>query len=94
MAVGTQMRRILFQPARRLRAGVTRWEKNSAVDEGPDHLDELIPEETHVMGRRHFGWPSVEEHAEALGASVRAAERDWVLARSRLCTELLGGRAG
>jgi RNA polymerase sigma factor (TIGR02999 family) len=57
-----------------------------------DALDRLAaaePDKAKLVTMRFFGGMTLEEAAEALGVSLRTAERWWLFARSWLYTELL-----
>jgi len=64
-----------------------------ALDEALARLGRLDPRLERVVECRFFGGLSAGETAEALGVSLRTAERDWTRARAYL-HELLEERPG
>lgn len=59
-----------------------------ALDEALLRLDRLAPRQARVVECRYFGGLTVEETAEALGASPTTVKSDWRLARTWLYREL------
>jgi RNA polymerase sigma-70 factor, ECF subfamily len=59
-----------------------------AVDEALSKLAQLDPRQAELVELRFFGGLSVEEAADALGISKRAAEREWTMVRAWLRREL------
>jgi RNA polymerase sigma factor (TIGR02999 family) len=59
-----------------------------AVDEALSKLAQLDPRQAELVELRFFGGLSVEEAAEVLGISKRAAEREWTMIRAWLRREL------
>jgi RNA polymerase sigma-70 factor, ECF subfamily len=55
-----------------------------ALDEALIHLGDMDPRLEQVVEYRFFGGLTMEETAEALGTSLRTAERDWRRARAYL----------
>jgi RNA polymerase sigma factor (TIGR02999 family) len=60
-----------------------------AMSEALERLAAVEPEKARLVTLRFFGGMTLEEAAEALGVSLRTAERWWLFARSWLYTELL-----
>jgi RNA polymerase sigma-70 factor (ECF subfamily) len=59
-----------------------------AVDEALSKLAQLDPRQAELVELRFFGGLSVEEAADTLGISKRAAEREWTMVRAWLRREL------
>ena len=59
-----------------------------AVDEALSKLAQLDPRQAQLVELRFFGGLSVEEAADVLGISKRAAEREWTMVRAWLRREL------
>jgi RNA polymerase sigma-70 factor, ECF subfamily len=59
-----------------------------AVDEALSKLAQLDPRQAELVELRFFGGLSVDEAADALGISKRAAEREWTMVRAWLRREL------
>ena len=59
-----------------------------AVDAALKRLETEHPRKAKVVIMRYFGGLSIEETAEAMGASVATVNRDWRLARSWLIREM------
>jgi RNA polymerase sigma-70 factor, ECF subfamily len=59
-----------------------------AVDEALSKLAQLDPRQAQLVELRFFGGLSVDEAADALGISKRAAEREWTMVRAWLRREL------
>ena len=59
-----------------------------AIDEALERLAHLSPRMSGVVECRFFGGLNEEETAEALGVSVRTAQREWAKARAWLFLEL------
>jgi RNA polymerase sigma-70 factor, ECF subfamily len=59
-----------------------------AVDEALSKLAQLDPRQAELVELRFFGGLSVEEAADVLGISKRAAEREWTMVRAWLRREL------
>jgi RNA polymerase sigma factor (TIGR02999 family) len=64
-----------------------------ALDAALDRLAALDAEQARIVELRFFGGLSVEETAEALGASPATVKRRWALARAWLARELEGAGA-
>jgi RNA polymerase sigma factor (TIGR02999 family) len=64
-----------------------------AIDEALERLDAVDPRLTRLVELRFFAGFSEAEAAEALGVSLRTAQRDWLRAKA-LLRELLDRRAG
>lgn len=60
-----------------------------ALDEALDRLAALSPRQARIVECRFFAGMSVEDTAEALGASPATVKRDWTLARAWLNRELM-----
>src|SRR5262245_37819140 len=60
-----------------------------AMSEALDRLAAAEPEKAKLVTLRFFGGLTLGEAADALGVSLRTAERWWLFARSWLYTELL-----
>jgi RNA polymerase sigma factor (TIGR02999 family) len=60
-----------------------------ALNEAIDRLVALAPEKAQLVTLRYFGGLSLPEAADALGVSLRTAERWWHFARSWLYAQLL-----
>jgi RNA polymerase sigma factor (TIGR02999 family) len=60
-----------------------------ALNEAIDRLVALAPQKAKLVTLRYFGGLSMQEAADALGVSLRTAERWWHFARSWLYAELL-----
>jgi RNA polymerase sigma factor (TIGR02999 family) len=60
-----------------------------ALNEAVDRLSALAPQKAQLVTLRYFGGLSMEEAADALGVSLRTAERWWLFARSWLYAALL-----
>ena len=61
-----------------------------ALDEALAALAEKDPRLEQIVECRFFGGMSVKETAEALGLSLRSAERDWTRAKAYLYQALKG----
>jgi RNA polymerase sigma factor (TIGR02999 family) len=97
------MRQVIIGYARKRSAGkrgggerpVTLDEAQIAVDEQADRALERLggkdPRLARVVECRFFAGLSEEETAQALGVSLRTAQRDWMRARAWLKEELRGG---
>ena len=59
-----------------------------ALHESLEALHAVDPRKSMVVEMRYFGGLSIEETAEAMGASVATVNRDWRLARSWLIREM------
>lgn len=59
-----------------------------ALHEALEALQTVDPRKSMVVEMRYFGGLSIEETAEAMGASVATVNRDWRLARSWLIREM------
>jgi RNA polymerase sigma factor (TIGR02999 family) len=59
-----------------------------ALHEALEALHSVDPRKSTVVEMRYFGGLSIEETAEAMGASVATVNRDWRLARSWLIREM------
>ncbi len=59
-----------------------------ALNEAVDRLAASEPEKAQLVTLRFFGGMTLEEAADALGVSLRTAERWWLFARSWLYAEL------
>ena len=68
--------------------GSAQTEEILAVDEARRELGELDPRQERIAEMRYFAGMSVEETAEALGASPRTLKREWALASAWLRGEL------
>ncbi|MGD9905899.1 MAG: ECF-type sigma factor [Vicinamibacterales bacterium] len=68
------------------------WERILNVDLALQKLEALDPRLARVVECRYFAGLSEEETAEALGVSLRTAQRDWFKARAWLRAELGGER--
>jgi RNA polymerase sigma factor (TIGR02999 family) len=64
-------------------------EQVMALNEAIDRLAALAPEKAQLVTLRYFGGLSLPEAADALGVSLRTAERWWHFARSWLYAALL-----
>jgi RNA polymerase sigma factor (TIGR02999 family) len=64
-------------------------ERVLALSEALDRLAAVEPDKARLITLRFFGGMTMEEAADALGVSLRTAERWWLFARSWLYTELL-----
>lgn len=65
------------------------------LDDALKRLHEINPRQAQVVEMRFFGGLSVEEAAEALGASPATVKRDWTFAKAWLLKELTrGGEPG
>lgn len=62
-----------------------------ALDQALERIEARQPRLARVVECRYFAGLSEAETAEALGVSVRTAERDWKRARAWLLEELRGG---
>ena len=60
-----------------------------ALNEALDRLAAAEPEKARLVTMRFFGGMTLDEAADALGISLRTADRWWLFARSWLYTELL-----
>jgi RNA polymerase sigma factor (TIGR02999 family) len=60
-----------------------------ALSEAVDRLAAVEPQKAELVTLLSFGGLSMQEAADALGLSLRTAERWWLFARSWLYTELL-----
>jgi RNA polymerase sigma factor (TIGR02999 family) len=60
-----------------------------ALDEALDLLEHADPEGAKLVKLRYFAGLTMAEAAEALGLSLRSAERNWTYARTWLHRELL-----
>ena len=60
-----------------------------ALNEALERLAALAPGKARLVTLRYFGGLSLSEAADALGVSLRTAERWWHFARSWLYTQLL-----
>src|SRR5262245_13054305 len=60
-----------------------------ALNEAIDRLAALDPQKARLVTLRYFGGLSLPEAADALGVSLRTAERWWHFARSWLYAQLL-----
>ena len=60
-----------------------------ALNEALERLAALAPGKARLVTLRYFGGLSLPEAADALGVSLRTAERWWHFARSWLYTQLL-----
>jgi RNA polymerase sigma factor (TIGR02999 family) len=60
-----------------------------ALNEAIDRLVALAPQKAQLVTLRYFGGLSMQEAADALGVSLRTAERWWHFVRSWLYAELL-----
>lgn len=69
-------------------AGSRQVEEILAVDEALRELAELDSRQERIAEMRYFAGMSVEETAEALGASPRTVKREWALASAWLRGEL------
>ncbi len=63
-----------------------------ALDEALERLALLDPQQSRIVELRYFCGLSVEETAEALGASERTVKRDWQMAKAWLRAEIMDGR--
>jgi RNA polymerase sigma factor (TIGR02999 family) len=59
-----------------------------ALDEALTRLAALDPEQARIVELRYFGGRTVEETADALGASPATVKRHWAMARAWLKKEL------
>jgi len=65
------------------------------LDDALKRLHDINPRQAQVVEMRFFGGLSVEEAAEALGASPATVKRDWTFAKAWLLKELTrGGEPG
>ena len=64
-------------------------ERVLALNEALERLAALAPGKARLVTLRYFGGLSLPEAADALGVSLRTAERWWHFARSWLYTQLL-----
>jgi RNA polymerase sigma factor (sigma-70 family) len=69
------------------------WERILAVDLALQKLDAADPRLSRVVECRYFAGLSEDETAEALGVSLRTAQREWYKARAWLRAELGGSRS-
>ena len=69
------------------------WERILAVDLALQKLDAADPRLARVVECRYFAGLSEDETAEALGVSLRTAQREWYKARAWLRAELGGSRS-
>lgn len=69
-------------------AGATPADELLALDEALSRLEQTDPEAAKVVKLRYFVGLTMPEAAEALGISLRSAERDWTYARTWLHREL------
>ncbi|VTR96207.1 rna polymerase sigma-70 ecf-like protein : RNA polymerase sigma-70 ECF-like protein OS=Rhodopirellula sallentina SM41 GN=RSSM_01735 PE=4 SV=1: Sigma70_ECF [Gemmata massiliana] len=60
-----------------------------AINDALDRLAATEPDKAKLVTMRFFGGATMPEAADALGVSLRTAERWWLFARSWLYTELL-----
>ncbi len=63
-----------------------------ALDEALGKLAALDPRQARLVELRYFGGMTMEESAFVLDVSVRTVEREWVVARAFLKTELSGDK--
>ena len=72
-------------------ANISDAEAIIAVDEALASLEQLDPQQAHVLEMRYFGGLSVEETADALGISTRTVKRDSAMAKAWLQGRLESG---
>ena len=72
-------------------ANISDAEAIIAVDEALTSLEQLDPQQAHVLEMRYFGGLSVEETADALGISTRTVKRDSAMAKAWLQGRLESG---
>jgi RNA polymerase sigma-70 factor, ECF subfamily len=83
---------IVFQPLDEPEPGaVKRFIDLVALDEALERLALLDPQQSRIVELRYFCGLSVEETADALGASERTVKRDWQMAKAWLRAEIMGG---
>lgn len=65
-----------------------------ALDDALEWLEEFAPRKCRVVELRYFGGLTIEETAEAMGATGDMVKRDWRTAKLWLLRELSNGKAG
>jgi RNA polymerase sigma factor (TIGR02999 family) len=64
-----------------------------ALDEALERLEARDPQAAQLVKLRYFAGLTVAQAAEALGVSLRSAERNWTYARTWLHADLADGDA-
>lgn len=64
-------------------------ERLLAVNEALEKLHALDPRQEEIVEMRFFGGLTTEETAEVLGVSLRTVEREWMVARAWLYSQLM-----